>query len=302
MKKFSMMLSMFVLALYSVFAVPTPIPTENLNNSGPWNPDAVENSMNFPINHDNDYSFDFATGEYKIFIVCELIIQNKNGNIYIGWINPDGSKILGTGYSMTFEVRGANGWRIESNGKFGNPSSTSAVVYAIDEQTGLPTNNVFITGSFWKWNNSTIPGGAQFTDYLSYLSGTINKFGGTQVNPGTYGSLGDGYDIIPTNLKYTNNKTIVSKWEPGVPKKDKDKILCQDEFSNACDGAGTFKLTPGTVWASPDATEGFYTFPVYIDVDYLTFDNEGFYSDYKTTDVNGDPSNYVFGNAGLPTP
>ena len=54
MKKFSVLIATIILALTSVFAVPPPLPSGDLDNSGPWNPDAVENSMNNPIGYDND--------------------------------------------------------------------------------------------------------------------------------------------------------------------------------------------------------------------------------------------------------
>ncbi len=292
MKKFFALFAALVLVGSTVFA------SEDLDNSGPWNPDAVENSMNYPVGHDNDYSFDFATGEYKIFVICELTVVNNCGNIYLGWLNPDGSKILGDGYDMTFKVQGGNGWKFEANGSFGEDPgsfSTDAVAYSYNETAGAQTNNVFITGSQWYYNGNAVQSGNQFNDYVGTLSGTMYQFGSVTVAPGaTYG--GEEYDITAeTNLD--DNASIVKLWKIG----DGQCSSCP-EGSNACQGTGEFKLTPGTVWASPDATEGFYTFPVYIDVDYLTFDNEDFYADYKTTDVNGDPSNYVFGNAGLPTP
>ncbi len=292
MKKFFALFAALVLVASTAFA------SEDLDNSGPWNPDAVEASMNYGVAHDNDYSFDFAVGEYKIFVICELTIMNNCGNIYLGWLNPDGSKILGDGYTMTFKVKGGNGWKFEANGTFGyDPTSfsTDAVAYSYNETAGVATNNVFITGSQWYYNNGAVQSGNFFTNYENVLSGNMYQFGTVTVNPGTtYG--GQEYDII--NEPYMeDNAAIVGLWHTG----NNGCGSCPNG-SNACMGEGTFTLVPGTVWASPDATEGFYTFPVYIDVDYLTFDNEGFYADYKTTDVNGDPSNYVFGNAGLPTP
>jgi len=268
----------------------TAIAANAQNQTGPWNPDADGYKANFPIQHDNDYSFDYSTGEYKVFVICELTIQNYCGNLYLGWLNPDGARDLGNNYKMTFKVHGGNGWPFESNATFGGAGSDANTAFANDEQTGNPTKTVFITGSNWYYNGGNI-GNQQFTNYHGTLSGSMNTFGTMYTPEGSYGSAADGYDIVKEiSTTYNDNASIARRWTF----EDPNCYFCVAEFSNACQGDGTFELIPGTVWAAPNAKEGFYTFPVYIDVDYLTFKNAADYWGNAGATYN-DPGAYTYG-------
>ncbi len=257
MKKFFALFAALILSATFAFAVE---PTAN--SVGPWNPD---NNVTNGYTETNDYSFDYATGEYKIFVICEIDVANITGNIYLGWLNPDGAKDLGTAYNMQFKVTGGNGWPFEASARFGSTGSNGTVAYANYEgTTDQATNNVFITNSVWHYQ----PNGGSITEINSQefaanhfvLSGTMGQFtDGT--NPQLGDRYGKGHGVTPsTTPLWADNATIKAFWSK-----------CGTALSNACAGEGVFTLTPGTVWASPDAIEGFYTFPVYVEVDYLTF-------------------------------
>jgi len=280
MKKFFALFAALVLSATFAFAVE---PTAN--SVGPWNPD---NNVTNGYTETNDYSFDYATGEYKIFVICEIDITNVTGNIYLGWLNPDGAKDLGTAYNMDFKVKGGNGWPFEASARFGSTGSNGTVAYANYEgATDVATDNVFITGSTWAYTpvggSPTTINSQEFAANHFVLSGNMGQFvDGT--NPQLGDRYGEGHGVTPaTTPQWANNAAIKSLWSKCNP--------CAN-VSNACQGEGVFTLTPGTVWASPDAIEGFYTFPVYVEVDYLTFKDAANYY-YTGTPVHTDPSSFT---------
>jgi len=258
MKKFFALFAALILSASFVFAAEPAA-----ESTGPWNAD---NNVTNGYTETNDYSFDYATGEYKVFVICEIDINNVTGNIYLGWLNPDGAKDLGSAYNMQFKVKGGNGWPFEATAKFGSTGSDGSVAYANYEgTTDEATNNVFITGSTWKYEangHSAININAQtFNSEHFVLSGTMGQFIANTNNPQIGDRYGEGHGVTPaTTPLWKNNAAIKNFW-----------LKCDGNGSNACAGEGVFTLTPGTVWASPDAIEGFYTFPVYVEVDYLTF-------------------------------
>ena len=285
MKKLFSILAMVFFAATTLFAVPTPGESFTDNGyTGPWNPD-----MDFNLKNkvENDYSFDMANGEYKIFVICEIDVTNITGNIYLGWLNPDGAKDLGPTYNMQFKVTGGNGWPFEANAYFGADGSNADVAFAKDEQHGDAfTNNVFITGSVWHYapagGSPTTITGQVWNDQHFVLSGVMGQFDGFVNGPKIGDTYGGGHGVLPsTTPKWQDNAKVKSFW-------DKCEGCCP---SNACKGEGMFVLTPGTIWASPDAEEGFYTFPVYIEVDYLTFKNAPNYY-YPAGGNHPDPSNF----------
>jgi hypothetical protein len=291
MKKFFAYFAAMLIVASTAFAVSN----NALDNVGPWSPGNAPS--NYPLQHDNDYSFDISRGEYKIFVICELTVVNTCGNIYLGWLNPDGSRVLGEEFAMTFEVQGGNGWKFQASGYFGD-GTNDVYVSGMREKSfydnvGLPKvdNNVFITGNQWyyKPTNSTgtytaVDAGNIFPAAAFDLSGEMYKFNGTDGGkplPGdTYGNgQGENFDISKTTT-WANNGTIMGMWKT-------ENSTCCRYLSNACEGFGTFKLVPGTVWAAPDAFEGFYTFPVYIQVDYMTFDNGNVIKNTPALDYSG---------------
>ncbi len=284
MKKIFTIFAALILSATFAFAVE---PTAN--SVGPWNPD---NNVPNGYTETNDYSFDYATGEYLIFVICEIDIANVTGNIYLGWLNPDGAKDLGSDFSMVFRVSGGNGWPFEATASFGeNAISNDVTAYSMNEQTNQPDNNVFITGSSWSYsqdnsNWSQVGSSQRFFSQHFSLSGGMGmfKFGNIYTGP----ELGSTYGPEGTHNTYPFGQDVMKRaWNGtqttvGVPR----------EYDNACQGSGYFKLVPGTVWAAPDAAEGFYTFPVYVEVDYLTFKNApNFY--YTGTPVPADPSSFT---------
>ncbi len=262
MKKFFALIFAVVLSTTFIMAA-EPV----ANSTGPWNPD---NNVTNGYTETNDFSFDYAVGEYKIFVICEIDITNITGNIYLGWLNPDGAKDLGQSYDMQFKVKGGNGWPFEATARFGTqPNSDNNVAYSNYEglTNDYPTNNVFITGSTWKYisaGHTTPINAQQFTADHFTLSGVMGQFDGFVNGPKLGDIYGGGHGVDPQSQDYWENNMKIKKFW------NRCDNCCG---SNACQGEGLFVLTPGTVWASPDAVEGFYTFPVYVEVDYLTFKN-----------------------------
>lgn len=274
---------------------------DDVENKGPW---SQVRQSNFPLWHDNDYSDDFLNSEYKVYVMCELTVMNVCGNIYLGWLNPDGAKILGENYEMTFIVRGGNGWKFQAKGYFGDNIddnlvlSTREIINNRNIANTLIDENVFITGSRWQYR----PGeGSAYSDLIDQgnifngqfvLSEEIYKFNKTGNNPGGIPQPGDSYgngenedNDISTDTRWRDNQEIINMWVTS------DGFSNSQEYtSNSCEGEAYLKLIPGTVWTSPGAVAGFYTFPVYIEVDYLTFDNQ---FNIKN-DVQTDYSNYSF--------
>jgi len=277
MKKFFAIFAALLLTASFAFAV-----EPSASSTGPWNADDMLTNGKI---EGNDYSFDNAQGEYKIFVICQIDIANVTGNIYLGWLNPDGAKDLGTAYNMQFKVTGGNGWPFEANATFGAAGSNATNAFACDEQNNdQMTNNVFITGSTWTYQpeGGTLVNitGQQWTNQKFALSGTMGMFGTNTSSPKIGDNYGGGRSVVPTTTpEFQTNAAIKEFW-----------VKCGDCCpSNACQGKGIFTLTPGTVWASPDATEGFYTFPIYVEVDYLTFKSAANY--YYTGSPNpADPS------------
>jgi hypothetical protein len=123
----------------------------------------------------------------------ELSISLQSGNIYLGWLNPDGSRQLSTEYEMVFEVTGGQNQSFSASGSF-----------------DWKDRNVFITGSVW-WKSK---------------------------NNG-------GWNMIDNVSNYSfHDQTFITNSEK--------KAL--------------FKLVPGTVFAAPDAQEGFYTFEATLEI------------------------------------
>jgi len=292
MKKFFAYFAAIIFAATTAWAVvPATETFSNNGYTGPWNPDdQVSKGVT------NDYSFDYATGEYKVFVICEIDVCNISNNIYLGWLNPDGAKDLnGTEFNMDFKVTGGNGWPFEASASFGGAGSTNSTAFAISEQTNAPVTTVFITGSSWWYDNGNGPvqvgSGQTFSAVKNYLSGYAGVFGNGIGQSGLQPGSTYGPDDCPNcpEPQYENNQTIKNFWNVGACGQCTSYPRL---YSNACQGEGQFRLNPGTIWAAPNATEGFYTFPVYVEVDYLTFKNAPNFYSFNGGGQANDPGSY----------
>ncbi len=286
MKKFIILAAIILITSYfNGLAVPPP--DGQAGYTGPWNADDAVSKQ-----ETNDYSFDNALGEYRLFVICEIDINNVTGNIYLGWLNPDGGKDL-EGYNMLFHITGGNGWAFEASGSIGeSTNSTEHIAYAINETTNLPVRTVFLGGSKWFFTNNVgswnqVGTTQKFICNKFSLSGQPGFFKDANTKEDVAGPQpGDTYGPEGSSNDYDDKSDINGFWN-----------LYQVEYSrqcsNACWGNGWFKLNPGTVWASPEAEEGFYIFPVYIEVDYLTFKDAANTYQFSGNSAVNDPGNYT---------
>ncbi len=279
-----------MIAIFGVSATELP---EAPVKAGPVDSDGEAKSFGLPLEYDYDYSDDFSTGYYKMYIICELTIQNNCGDIYTGWMGPDGSISLGEAYALSFTVKGGDGWKFEASGSFGSDAESfgsNVIAYPLEERTGKTNYSVFISGSRWEYNGLEVQSGNFLGNGLPLI--TLSSHGLFNLpdfaNPGLIDSSANNAAGSISRLK---NIQSMNKWIIG-----EHQIASSAVASDACTGTGILSFVPGTVWAFPDAREGHYTFPLFIYFDYLTFDSEGFYVDYNLNELNISPSVYVFGN------
>lgn len=81
----------------------------------------------------------------------ELSIRLHCGNVYLGWLNPDGARQLSNEYEMVFEVTGGKNQLFSASGSFDWKDRT-----------------VFIAGSNWWYDDNTTNGWSMIPNVSNY--------------------------------------------------------------------------------------------------------------------------------------
>lgn len=113
----------------------------------------------------NDLSYDETTGLYTINVTCEMTICTENGDIDLGYINPDGSRYITSAEDMVFQVTGANGWFFEA--------------WVGADQFSNESNEVYFVGQNWSFEDLSGNTNGTANNNMSGLLGTYGTTGST---------------------------------------------------------------------------------------------------------------------------